>query len=72
MKILSNKEYDRLIIEIESLKEIRKNDDWCIKMMYDKIEKLEEENKKLKEDLVNLQAKYDFILRLYNKYGAVK
>ena len=31
-----------------------------------------EENEKLKEDLANLQAKCDFILKLYNKYGAVK
>ena len=54
MKILSNKKYDRLIIEIETLKEIRENDEMCINMMADRINRLkqlEEENKKLKEKI---------------------
>ena len=51
MKILSNKKYDRLIVEIETLKEIRENDNWCIDMLTDRVNKLEEENKKLKEKI---------------------
>lgn len=51
MKILSDKKYDCLIIEIETLKEIRENDEMCIDMMADRINRLEEENKKLKEKL---------------------
>ena len=54
MKILSNKKYNSLIIEIETLKEIRENDEMCINMMADRINRLkqlEEENKKLKEEL---------------------
>jgi len=47
MKILSNKKYDMLIIENESLKEIRENDNWYIDMLWNKVEKLEEENRKL-------------------------
>jgi len=53
MKILSNKKYNSLIIEIETLKEIRENDEMCINMMADRINRLkqlEEENKKLKEE----------------------
>lgn len=49
MKILSNKKYDMLIIENESLKEIRENDNWCINMLWDKIKELEEKNKKLND-----------------------
>ena len=66
MKILSNKKYNSLIIEIETLKEIRENDEMCINMMADRINRLEEEKKKLKERIdelekcnLNLQERLD-------------
>ena len=63
MKILSNKKYNRLIIEIETLKEIRENDEMCINMMADRINRLEElveENKKLKERINTMQEFIDY------------
>jgi len=59
MKILSNKKYDMLIIEIETLKEIRENDEMCINMMADRINRLEEENKKLRDYADNLDSEND-------------
>lgn len=45
MKILSDKKYDCLVIEIETLKEIRENDEMCIDMMADRINRLEEDKR---------------------------
>ncbi len=51
MKILSNKKYNHLITEIETLKEIRENDEMCINMMADRINKLKYEIEILKRRL---------------------
>jgi len=67
MKILSDKKYDTLIIEIETLKEIRENDDMCIDMMADRINRLEEENKTLKGENEALKGAMKE-LNNYNKF----
>lgn len=67
MKILSDKKYDMLIIEIETLKEIRENDDMCIDMMADRINRLEEENKTLKGENEALKGAMKE-LNNYNKF----
>lgn len=59
MKILSNNKYNSLIIEIETLKEIRENDEMCINMMADRINRLEEENKNLKDKIKHLEFDVD-------------
>lgn len=67
MKILGDKKYNCLIIEIETLKEIRENDEMCIDMMADRINRLEEDNKKLAEENGALKGAMKE-LNNYNKF----
>ena len=56
----------------EENKKLKEKYYWLWKIYMEDVNERIEENEKLKEDLANLQAKCDFILKLYNKYGAVK
>lgn len=74
-KIEGNKFFFKALMELSKPKTVIEAEDLQkAKKIYEEIymkelRRLEKENKKLKQDLANLQEKYDLVLKLYNKYG---